>query len=249
MVKTVFIQKQDGQFAMDYTFCAYDGFQFRGLLNYVFFEHIDEVPVRRNNMVVGFVEDTRVFFKRLKIQEPTPMGIPKTLEPMVKRKHKVVTLKEFYEVDMCPIFAKPYSLLKGCSSGVINRDSSKRFVMSDAPQNDDFLLFTSDVVDIKDEFRCFIHNGKVVDVRHYNIGNGMNFPDPKYINDCVDLMNGALDTPCAYSLDVMVLADGTTELVECNDCWSLGSYGLDGEIYAKMLLDRWNEILRQNPII
>ena len=52
-------------------------------------------------------------------------------------------------------------------------------------------------------------------------------------------MKGA---PAAYGLDFGVTADGRTLLVEANDGFALGCYGLDPVIYAEMLEARWCEL-------
>jgi hypothetical protein len=51
--------------------------------------------------------------------------------------------------------------------------------------------------------------------------------------------------PVSYSLDVGVMEDGRTALVECNDGWALGYY--KGDLrpldYFKMLDARWQELI------
>ena len=48
--------------------------------------------------------------------------------------------------------------------------------------------------------------------------------------------------PCCYVLDVGILYNGNTTLVEFNDFYSIGNYGLFPEIYAEMLVQRWTEL-------
>jgi hypothetical protein len=43
-------------------------------------------------------------------------------------------------------------------------------------------------------------------------------------------------------MDFGVLEDGSTVLVECNDGWSIGNYGLCHLKYYQMLKDRWLQI-------
>lgn len=51
------------------------------------------------------------------------------------------------------------------------------------------------------------------------------------------------EAPVAYSLDFGVTADGRTLLVEANDAFALGAYGLEPVVYARMLEDRWLELV------
>lgn len=49
-------------------------------------------------------------------------------------------------------------------------------------------------------------------------------------------------------LDFGVTSDGRTLLIEMNDGYSLGAYGLEPELYAKLLTARWAELNRtQDP--
>jgi hypothetical protein len=45
------------------------------------------------------------------------------------------------------------------------------------------------------------------------------------------MINHFTDSPIGYTLDVCVNSDGTF-LIECNDGWSIGNYGLEGKAYA-----------------
>lgn len=36
--------------------------------------------------------------------------------------------------------------------------------------------------------------------------------------------------------------DGKTLLIEVNDAWALGCYGLESHLYAKFLLTRWAQL-------
>jgi hypothetical protein len=49
----------------------------------------------------------------------------------------------------------------------------------------------------------------------------------------------------AYGIDFGVLDDGNTALIEWNDGFALGSYGLEKEIYTELILTRWEEILKK----
>ena len=51
------------------------------------------------------------------------------------------------------------------------------------------------------------------------------------------------ERPMACSLDICVIKDGQTLLVEINDAYSLGCYGLASVFYAKLISARWSQIL------
>ena len=138
------------------------------------------------------------------------------------------------------------------------------------PLDEDELVLTSDVVDMVSEYRCFMSwdsmtgKHKIVGIRHYQ-GDCTIFPDVTSIQEMADAFYNA---PKAYSLDVAVIKKTIndsmgklvnsirkehnmsveneyvykTVLVECQDMWSIGSYGLDPVIYANLLKKRWYEI-------
>jgi len=56
-------------------------------------------------------------------------------------------------------------------------------------------------------------------------------------------VNDYIDIPAACSLDFGITDYGRTLLVEINDGFSIGAYGLDEELYAKFLMARWAEII------
>jgi hypothetical protein len=48
--------------------------------------------------------------------------------------------------------------------------------------------------------------------------------------------------PVSGSIDVGVTKDGKTVLVEVNDSYSLGNYGIGSILYARMIEERWREL-------
>lgn len=49
--------------------------------------------------------------------------------------------------------------------------------------------------------------------------------------------------PAGYAADFGVTGDGRTLLVEINDGYSLGCYGLQHNLYAQLLSARWAELV------
>lgn len=52
-------------------------------------------------------------------------------------------------------------------------------------------------------------------------------------------------SPIAYSIDVALTKEGDTVLIEVNDAYSLGTYGLDPILYSKMIEARWCELVER----
>jgi ATP-grasp domain, R2K clade family 2 len=51
------------------------------------------------------------------------------------------------------------------------------------------------------------------------------------------------DSPAAYAIDFGIVADGRTLLVETNEAYSLGCYGLPELRYSSLIERRWQELL------
>ena len=56
------------------------------------------------------------------------------------------------------------------------------------------------------------------------------------------MVRSYVDSPSAYSIDIGLTDIDETIIVEINDGYSLGSYGLDPLLYAKLLSARWAEL-------
>lgn len=91
------------------------------------------------------------------------------------------------------------------------------------------------------EFRVFVMHGEILGVRHY-AGDPLVFPDPDRVRAAVAAY---ADAPASYALDMGVVEDGRTLLVEVNDAYATGCYGLAPVHYAAFIEARWVE-LRQH---
>ena len=80
--------------------------------------------------------------------------------------------------------------------------------------------------------------GHILDLCHYQ-GELFRYPDPKVVQEAIADYGGA---PAGYAIDFGVLTDGRTVLVEVNDGYSLGSYGLNSVEYSELLEARWVEL-------
>lgn len=51
--------------------------------------------------------------------------------------------------------------------------------------------------------------------------------------------------PNACSMDICYTKDGRTLLVEMNDAYALGCYGLEKVMYARFISARWSQLLQR----
>ena len=70
----------------------------------------------------------------------------------------------------------------------------------------------------------------------------------RVVSKAVRTLEASGQATAGYGLDLGVLSDGETALVEWNDGFSLGSYGLDASLYAELILARWRELVDEAAI-
>lgn len=237
----VYIEKFGDSFVSDFAYSAYEGFSH---LSYPIklFDDVDSIPLRFNDegrlpLVVGCIESVERFFTRIGVTIPEPMHVPHELMKYAQRVIKYMTLGEFKKNKdiKTPIFIKSKKL-KLFPSGVINSMSYKNDLMF--PHPDDTQVIVSEVIDIVSEYRCFIRKGKLVGIKNYS-GDFKVFPDISYIES---MISDYKNSPIAYTMDIGIISSGEVVLVECNDAWSVGTYGLDGETTARFFIDRWIQL-------
>ena len=91
------------------------------------------------------------------------------------------------------------------------------------------------------EYRVFVIRGNIVGTKHY-AGDSSIAVDASVINQAIELLEQSTQKTAAYAVDFGVRATVQTAVVEWNDGYSLGSYGLDRAIYTDLLITRWREL-------
>ena len=117
--------------------------------------------------------------------------------------------------------------------------------------HEDYEVIVSEPIDILAEWRCFIIYDKIVDVRPYGSISSLNYNgylyhyDSKVLQDMLSTFKNWNERPMACSMDICYTKDGRTLLVELNDAYSLGCYGLPDILYAKLISARWSQLLNR----
>ncbi len=232
----IYIQSVNGFPISDWCCSAYLGFKERGA-EIILFEDIDEVPAKPTNLVVGFVEDTLKYFEKLGIPKMDALNIPFQLQNYCGRTIEYTTIGLAKALDYYPIFVKPV-ITKQFVAGVLKGKEDFNYYLRDVPNETKIMV--SDVVDFVSEYRCYVTKGILKGVKHY-IGDFRVFPDMRVIDGCI---NDYLGYPAGYTIDFGVTQDGKTLLIECNDGWAIGNYGLSDNDYAGLLAARWLQIMQ-----
>jgi hypothetical protein len=101
-------------------------------------------------------------------------------------------------------------------------------------------VLVSEYVIFASEWRCFVCRGKILDLCRYQ-GDVFAYPDARVVKNAVsDYSRIGL---AGYGIDFGVLTNGQTVLVEVNEGYSLGPYGLESTEYAELLEARWLQLV------
>lgn len=193
---------------------------------------------RNNDICIGSVEATVKFFELCGVSVPKYIGYPESLKEFLGR-DIIRTMFDKLD-DSYPYFIKPADDVKLFTGDIIKSDKDKKLFLEFGFCKLDTPVYKSEAVDFISEYRAFVSKGEIRGIKHYR-GDFKKFIDIDAVHRMVDAYK---DCPSAFTLDVGLTSDGRTLLVEVNDMWAIGSYGLDGRIYALLCVRRMKEILK-----
>lgn len=192
------------------------------------------------DVIIGSVESTIEFFKACSIETPKYLGYPKELKQYLNRDIRKIRFRKLTD-EYFPCFIKPSDNVKEFTGLVIEGVETIKFLQEFYGISGNTNIYVSDVIDIQSEYRCFVHEEKLMGVKHYS-GDFKLFPN---IHTIEVMISKYKSSNVAYTLDVGISKTGRTILIEVNDMWAIGSYGMSGEDYALMCVRRMREIGRQ----
>lgn len=205
----------------------------------VLFETVDELGAcEREDVVVGGLGVVRARLRSVGV-DASEINYPKELRPFLGRRLWKTTIDHVNtEVGTWPLFMKPVEgkRFTGC---VV---AGTRDLVGKGCCGKDFPVICSEAIDFVSEYRCFVRRGEILDVRRYR-GDWSKAPSRKVIEQAIAAYDSA---PAGYAADFGVTSDGRTLLVEVNDGYSLGPYGLWPDLYAQLLSARWAQMVGTN---
>ncbi len=184
----------------------------------------------------GFVGDFQKAMEKLSLPMPEPLDYPDELEWCLGRGVYETTLGDIRN-GVVSKFIKPKEQKLFCGR-VWNGTRGDRITLATFP--DRTPVWASDIVDFISEYRGFVLNGVLVGVKHYKGGWEYAPPSPTWWTAAI--LAYTPSAPTAYSLDFGVVLGGRPLLVEANDAFALGCYGLDSSLYCQMIEARWKEL-------
>ncbi|TAE12727.1 MAG: DUF4343 domain-containing protein [Bacteroidetes bacterium] len=233
----VHIQKaQDGEYHNVNAFTALDGFRKMGWEIAHYAHGRDLVGNAPDEVVVGFIDDVQSALRGLGVGEFPNFNYPEELTPFLGRKIWKSTVNTIANnPEKWGVFIKPVQDLKQFT-GVLVRNTQD--LIGCGRQDRDIEVWCSEPVHFLAEWRCFVRYGHVLDARPYK-GHWKHHFDYRVIEEAVKAFTSA---PNGYAIDFGVTDKGQTLLVEVNEGYSIGAYGLQSLDYAKVLSARWAQL-------
>lgn len=199
-------------------------------------------------MVAGDVRCVQRSLRKLGVAVPAPDDYPAPFQHLLGRKISATTFR--HAISMAaqgPVFVKPKERVKQFT-GFVMGDVSECYAAPHVGPGES--VWVSEPVKFLTEYRMFFVLGKCVGAQLVpaTARHAKEAASPDYAPFLLAAMAHADTLPVAYLLDVGVTADGRTLLVECNDAYSCGAYGLPAEVYTTVLATRWVELVHGREV-
>jgi hypothetical protein len=201
-----------------------------------------QLPLDRRTLVVGYMPVVLGALAQLGIDPPDSPDYPTSLEPLLGRRIWTSTVGQVMDavLDGCSaLFAKPMGRRKRFTGRVFRTVDDLRFLEGASRA---LPVLCSDVVTWESEYRIYVVRGEIAGVCHYAGDPGVEV-DMTMVREAVERLGRSGEGTAGYGIDFGVLRGGMTALVEWNDGFALGSYGLDRGAYTDLVLARWEELM------
>lgn len=195
------------------------------------FEDIEDVPYNPYHIVVAPVEDTLKY-----LNKDIPVIDHSWTYDYLKRGINLRYIIDIQDKEY-PIFIKPARQIKGFTGFVaLNKEDAIRnsYNFSDK-------IVSQEVIDIRSEYRVYVDNVRgILGVKHY-LGDPYISLDREFVEDCFKKSTERLKER-SYTLDFGINDKGETFLIEVNDGWAIGNYGLDPQTYYNFIKNRFLQL-------
>lgn len=233
------IQKIDGEIKHDFSFHLLKALEYQKWINSEEIEvYYDFLPQEKDPALftpVGSVEFVQKYLEDYFLRYINPINIPPSLnyDEFLGRRIKIGMKEDILETS----FIKSATKVKGLTL-ICDIEQAKLL------EDDQFLI--SELIDIKSEWRGFVHNGELLDIRNYS-GDPFTFPDIKKIRKMISYYS---DQPITYTIDVAILENSLqTVLIEVHDFYSCGLYGFTDYRKLPIMFSQWYyEFLRKHKL-
>lgn len=210
---------------------------------------IDEIydDLAKEDIVLDYIDQCNTIFRKFGVEPHIP-DYPDSMNPFWGRKiwkDTIDSIAANEEKWSAGYFVKP--IRDKAFTGKIISSIADLVGCGNATENYEVLV--SEPLDILAEWRGFITYDKLVDLRPYGMlldrtrQSYLYHYDGLVVQKMMEIFCEWEDRPAACSMDICYTKDGRTLLVEFNDAYSLGAYGLPSIAYAKLISARWAQLL------
>ena len=241
-VKTKYnnIVKQSIPHSKNFAYAMY-GFLELGV-EVVFYENVQEIEndFTSDDILIDYIDECRYILKKFGV-EPKFDTYPTELSKYLKRKIWFDNINSFSSNP--DKFTKGY-FIKPVKEKVFTGHicSSSKDLVGCGNEYENYEIIVSEPINFQSEYRCFVYYNTLLDIKPYVIDkHNLTIPDTKTIHEIIN--EGKKLNVNAYSLDIGVDDKERTLLIECNDAYALGCYGLNPVEYAKFISARWAQLL------
>ena len=201
--------------------------------------------VKREDIVLDYIDQCNTVFNKFGVSPYIP-DYPEVLSEFLGRKIWHDSMNKFSCDEKkwsAGYFVKPVK--EKTFTGHVIRSISD--LMGCGSHCEDYEILVSDALDIAAEWRVFILYDRILDVRPYRMildsNSYRHHFDPEILDQMVSAFTNWEDRPMACSMDICCTKDSRTLLVEMNDAYALGCYGLNSVMYARFISARWSQLL------
>lgn len=206
----------------------------------------NQIQINQETLIVGDHSTMLSVFRKMDIRSLT-LSYPESLRKYLKRNIWETTVKKLMmqsHEESLTIFVKPKSKAK-LFTGFVIQSNYDLFRLESFSKDTE--LYCSSVVEWLSEFRVFVNQSEIVGIKNYSGDINIKL-DIDTVRTAIKDFENSDEKTSAYGIDFGILNNGETALVEWNDGFALGSYGLDKEIYTDLILRRWEEIFETQSL-
>ncbi|MFT3935826.1 MAG: ATP-grasp domain-containing protein [Chitinophagaceae bacterium] len=232
-----------GEFSNISFYAALEAFYNMGFeINEVNLSENKSLQIKENHVFLGSIGFIHQALSLLGLPIPKPFDYPDSLKNFFGRKIFASTISQISNNPTSwNVFIKPKGALKSFTGRLIKNTGD---LIGTSNFEFDTPVWVSEPVNFVAEWRVFVRYGRILGVRQYNGDWRYNY-DATVIEKAVATF---IDSPKAYALDFGLTSDGRMLIVEANEGYSIGSYGLFYVDYAKLLATRWCELTGQKDM-
>lgn len=199
----------------------------------------EQLTIKENNLFFGSIAFIQKALVKMGFEVPEHDDYPPSLSAFYGRKIYTAMIDEIANnPESWDVFVKPKGQLKKFTGRHVK---STFDLIGCGDRENKVPVWVSEPVNFVSEWRVFVRYNEILGVRPYK-GDWRGQYDYKVIEAAVKAYENA---PAGYAIDFGLTDKGELLVVEVNEGYAIGNYGLFYTDYAKLIAARWAEMTRQ----